>query len=79
MDINECCEYWIKSVKIYFFVRKLLVVLGMMIFINGFFFNLKKNLFYLIFCFYYEIEFNRIIKMYYFVEILLKLELEFWF
>lgn len=78
MDINECCEYWIKSVEIYFFVRKLLVVLGMMIIINGFFLILKIFI-YLIFCFYYEIEFNRIIKMYYFVEILLKLELEFWF
>lgn len=55
------------------------MVPGMMISINGFSFNSKKTTpLHLTFRSYYEIELNRIIKMYYSVEIPLKLESEPW-
>lgn len=77
MDINERCEYLIKSAKTHPFVRKPSVVPGMMISINGFFL-IPKTPIHLTFRSYYEIELNRIIKMYYSVEIPLKLESEPW-
>lgn len=66
-----------RKFKTHPFVRKPSVVPGMMISINGFFL-IPKTPIHLTFRSYYEIELNRIIKMYYSVEIPLKLESEPW-